>query len=86
MTIRNPDADPPCAFCNLARDFHPGLAVNLDSFNLLVADSRTNAKEPAALYRLSCTNIGTPTEPHPDWLLNFARRGLVLYSILDLWC
>ena len=36
-----------------------GLAVNLDTFDVLVADSRDNRLEPAALYRLPCTNIGT---------------------------
>ena len=49
--------------CNAMRNLYTGLAVNLDTFDLLVADSRTNAKEAAALYRVRCSNIGTPRRP-----------------------
>lgn len=56
--------------CNSVRNFYTGLAVNLNTFDLLVADSRTNAKESAALYRVRCANIGTPNT-HLDCLFKF---------------
>lgn len=61
-----------------------GLAVNLDTFDVLVADSRNNREDAAALYRLPCSNIAMPCTKTPN--MDNIVSGSCLETISETKC